>query len=117
MGRLSKEDIKKRDAAKKRVEKLLDNTQTLDKKKSPTTVVTSNDNDSGNSWLEKQVEGLTPGGSEFHNDIDRCIEFLKHLPKMNVKLKLDYKRLEQECKLQFAELVKMKENIDKVYRR
>ena len=35
----------------------------------------------------------------------------------NDKLKEDYKRLEQEYKLQLHELVKIKEKIDKVYRR
>ena len=39
------------------------------------------------------------------------------LASENKKLKEAYKRLEQEYKLQLKELVRIKENIDKVYRR
>ena len=63
-----------------------------------------------NERLVKAIESLTPGGSEFFNDPDRCIDFLKHLPKMNVKLKLKNKRLrEQNDQFVFATVLLVKE--------
>ena len=62
------------------------------------------------------------------NEIDKAEKRLLQLEAENERLKTemrrpdrmrvnDYKRLEQEYKLQLKELVKMKENIDKIYRR
>ena len=44
----------------------------------------------------KQVENLTPGGSEFHNIPQNCIDFLSKAPKMVVKKQLELNELKVE---------------------
>ena len=47
------------------------------------------------------LEGLTPGGSEYHNNIQRCVEFIQHAKKSGVRVAKKFKMRERglEAKL------------------
>lgn len=45
-------------------------------------------------YLLTQLEKLTPGGSEFHNDPDRCLAFISDRMKKVTELQIDRSALE-----------------------
>lgn len=58
--------------------------------------------------LVKELEKMTPGGSEFHNDPGRCLEFIQERQDTVIKIALERKRLRERVAELEAELQRIK---------
>ena len=109
MGRPTKEEVKKRDEAKKRVEELLGDSITVDVKK-VTEVADKLDSlqsgigASGNSWLEGQVEELSEKNKELENQLVAAKEDYNKLLNSTGGEPVDSSDVEKKVKAIFDDL-------------